>query len=69
VLGQQRLRVSALQFHFSPIENALSKIKAILKKASDPTIGCRWNAIGRIIDNISPSVTQTGFIALRYGPV
>lgn len=53
---------------FNPIENAFSKIKAMLRKASERTIDGLWNAIGQIIDTISPSEAENYFIAAGYDP-
>ena len=40
---------------FNPIEQAFSKLKALLRKATERTIHGLWNAIGRILDLYSPA--------------
>ncbi len=51
---------------FNPIENAFSKIKAHLKKAAERTVPTLWNAIGRIIDLITPAEAVNYFAAAGY---
>ena len=35
---------------FNPIENAFAKLKALLRKAAEPTVDGLWDAIGHIIE-------------------
>jgi transposase len=35
---------------FNPIENALAKLKALLRKAAERTMDGLWSAIGQMID-------------------
>jgi transposase len=35
---------------FNPIENAFAKLKALLRKAAERSVGGLWNAIGRLLD-------------------
>jgi transposase len=51
---------------FNPIENAFSKLKALLRKAAERTIGGLWDAIGRILDAFSPIECQNYFCAAGY---
>jgi transposase len=53
---------------FNPIENAFSKLKALLRKAAERTIASLWNAIGRIIDTFSPDECANYFAAAGYDP-
>lgn len=53
---------------FNPIENAFSKIKAMLRKVGERTIDKLWTAIGRIIDTITATECQNYFIAAGYEP-
>ena len=39
---------------FNPIENAFAKLKALLRKAAEPTVDGLWDAIGHNIDLITP---------------
>ena len=44
---------------FNPIEMAFSKLKALLRKAAERTIPALWDAIGRLIDLVTPPKPQT----------
>jgi transposase len=51
---------------FNPIENAFAKLKAMLRKAAERTIDGLWNAIGRIIDTVTPEECTNYFAAAGY---
>ena len=51
---------------FNPIENAFAKLKALLRKAAERTIGGLWTAIGRIIDRFTPRECTNFFAAAGY---
>ncbi len=51
---------------FNPIENAFAKLKAMLRKAAERTIGGLWNAIGRIVDMFPPDECANYFSAAGY---
>ncbi len=51
---------------FNPIENAFSKIKALLRKAAERTVTGLWNAIGRIVDCFMPDECANFFVAAGY---
>jgi transposase len=51
---------------FHPIENAFAKLKALLRKAAERTIGGLWDAIGRIIDLFLPAECANDFSAAGY---
>ena len=53
---------------FNPIENALARMKALLRKAAERTVDGLWNAIGRIIDMFKPPEYANYFIAAGYDP-
>jgi transposase len=36
---------------FSPIENALSKLKHLLRSAGERTFDALWNTVGRVLDH------------------
>jgi transposase len=40
---------------FNPIENAFARLKALLRKAAEPTVAGLWSAIGRIVDLFNPA--------------
>jgi transposase len=51
---------------FNPIENALAKLKALLRKAAERTVAGLWSAIGRIVDLFSPAECANYFAAAGY---
>ena len=51
---------------FNPIENAFAKLKAMLRKAAERTVDGLWNAIGRIIDTVTPKECTNYFAAAGY---
>jgi transposase len=51
---------------FNPIENAFAKLKAMLRKAAERTVDGLWNAIGRIIDTVTPEESTNYFAAAGY---
>ena len=48
---------------FNPIENAFAKLKAMLRKAAERTVGGLWDSIGRIIDMFPPAECANYFSA------
>jgi hypothetical protein len=44
---------------FNPIENAFSKLKALLRKAAERSVEALWQAIERIIDLFTPTKCAT----------
>lgn len=53
---------------FNPIENAFSKLKALLRKAAERTVDGLWNAIGTLIDHFTPAECANFFTAAGYEP-
>lgn len=53
---------------FNPIEMAFSKLKSLLRKASERTIGGLWDAIGRFLDLFKPQECRNYFNAAGYDP-
>jgi transposase len=51
---------------FNPIENAFSKLKAMLRKAAERSVDCLWNTIGQIIDTFTPTECSNYFAAAGY---
>lgn len=51
----------------NPIENAFSKLKALLRKAAARTVSSLERAIARAIDSYSPSECTNYFAAAGYG--
>ena len=54
---------------FNPIEQAFSKLKALLRKAAERTIDALWNTIGYIIDLFSRDECKNYFINSGYAYV
>lgn len=52
----------------NPIEMAFSKLKALLRKAAERTVEGLWDAIGRLIDLITPAESANFFTAAGYEP-
>lgn len=53
---------------FNPIENAFSKLKAMLRKAAERTVNGLWSTIGHIIDLFSPRECANFFRNAGYDP-
>lgn len=53
---------------FNPIENAFAKLKALLRKAAIRTVDALWNAIGRLVDLVTPAECANFFRAAGYDP-
>ena len=53
---------------FNPIEMAFSKLKALLRKAEERTVEGLWDAIGRLVDAITPTESANFFAAAGYEP-
>ena len=53
---------------FNPIENAFSKLKAILRKAAARTIDHLWTVIGNALPTFSPRECAAYFTAAGYEP-
>jgi transposase len=51
---------------FNPIEDAFSKLKALLRKTVERSISGLWNAIGRLLKHFTPTECQNYFAAARY---
>ena len=53
---------------FNPIENAFSKLKALLRKAAVRTKEALWQTIGRLLDLFTPTECANYFRAAGYEP-
>jgi len=53
---------------FNPIENAFSKLKAMLRKAAERTVEGLWTAIGQIVGTFTPQECANYFSAAGYDP-
>ena len=54
---------------FNPIENAFAKLKTLLRKAAERTIGALWDRIGNILDAFTPRECANYFAAAGYDAV
>ena len=53
---------------FNPIENAFSKLKALLRAKAERTIDALWDAVGEIVTLFTPSECASYFVACGYDP-
>jgi transposase len=53
---------------FNPIENAFSKLKALLRKAAERTLDGLWDTIGQLLDAFTPAECANYFTAAGYEP-
>lgn len=53
---------------FNPIENAFSKLKALLRKAAERTVEGLWAALGAILPAFTPQECANFFAAAGYDP-
>ena len=51
---------------FNPIENAFSKLKALLRKAAERTMEGLWNVIGEALPAFTPKECANFFAAAGY---
>ena len=51
---------------FNPIENAFAKLKALLRKAAERTVGALWDRIGAVLDAVTPTECANYFRAAGY---
>ncbi len=53
---------------FNPIEQAFSKLKAMLRKTAARTVDALWTAISQIIETYTPDECTNYFSAAGYDP-
>jgi transposase len=53
---------------FNPIENAFSKLKALMRARAERTIDALWTAVGEVIDLFTPAECANYFAACGYDP-
>lgn len=66
--GAQLLYLPPYSPDFNPIENAFSKLKALLRTAAQRTVEGSWSAIGRCLNRFTPSECANYFQAAGYEP-
>ena len=53
---------------FNPIENAFSKLKALLRARAERTIDALWDAVDTLVDAFTPAKCANYFQAAGYDP-
>lgn len=53
---------------FNPIENAFSKLKALLRAKVERTIAALWDTVGSLIGLFTPTECENYFKAAGYDP-
>jgi transposase len=53
---------------FNPIEKAFSRLKAMLRKASERTVSGLWDLIGKLVDIFQPDECANYFSSCGYDP-
>ena len=64
--GAQLLFLPPYSPDFNPIENAFSKLKALLRKAAARTVDELWGAVASAIDTFTPTECANYFAAAGY---
>ncbi len=67
-LQKANLKDSCYSPDFNPIEMVFSKLKALLRRAAERTVEALWDAIGRLVDLITPAESANFFTAAGYEP-
>ena len=66
VTGARLLFLPPYSPDFNPIENAFSKLKALLRKAAARTVDELWAAVASAIDTFTPAECTNYFVAAGY---
>lgn len=53
---------------FNPIENAFSKLKALLRAKAERTVSALWDAVAAVLDLFTPNECANYFKAAGYEP-
>jgi transposase len=67
-VGAKLLYLPPYSPDFNPIENAFSKLKAMLRKAAERTVDALWDRIGALLGEFSPKECTNFFAAAGYEP-
>lgn len=54
---------------FNPVENAFSKLEALLRKAAERTVEGLCNTIGALLPAFTPQECANSFAAAGYEPI
>ena len=66
--GAARLLLPPYSPDLNPIEMAFAKLKALLRKAAERTVGALWDRIGQILHAFTPQECANYFRHAGYGP-
>lgn len=66
--GAQLIFLPPYSPDFNPIENAFSKLKALLRAKAERTIKALWDAVGAVIHLFTPAECANYFKAAGYEP-
>ncbi len=66
--GASLLYLPPYSLDFNPIENAFSKLKALLRAKAERTITALWDTVGSLVELFSPAECQNYFKAAGYEP-
>ena len=66
--GAELLYLPPYSPDFNPIENAFSKLKALLRKAAERTVDGLWAPIGVLLPTFTPQECVNFFAAAGYEP-
>ena len=67
-VGASLLYLPPYSSDFNPIENAFSKLKALLRRAAERTLDGLWTAIGHLISTFTAAEFTNYFAAAGYNP-
>ena len=68
-VGASVLYLPSYSPDLNPIEQLFAKLKALLRKAAEPTVEGLWDTIGALLDSFSPDECQNDLINCGYEPV
>jgi transposase len=66
--GARLLYLPPYSPEFNPIENAFSKLKALLRKAAERTVDGLWSRVGALLPTFTPQGCANFFAAAGYEP-
>jgi transposase len=67
-VGAKRMLLPPYSPDFNPIENAFSKLKALLRAKAERTIAALWNTVGSLLDLFTQAECANYFKAAGYDP-
>jgi transposase len=67
-VGARLLYLPPYSPDFNPIEQLFAKLKALLRKAAERSVGGLWNRIAKLLDAFTPSECTNYFRNAGYAP-